>query len=54
VRRFSASAGRVRVALRLPKRDRRTLARSGRLRVRVVIAPAGGGAAARRVTLRHG
>jgi endo-1,4-beta-xylanase len=54
VRRFSASAGRVRVALRLPKRDRRTLARSGRLRVRVVIAPAGGGAAARRVTLRRG
>ena len=45
-------AGRVTVVLRLARRDRRALARRHRLRVRVVIAPTGGRATARSVTLR--
>jgi hypothetical protein len=49
-RRFAGSAGTVRVVLRLAKRDRRALARAGRLRARLLLTPGG---EARRVTLRR-
>jgi hypothetical protein len=51
-RRFSALAGRFTLALRLSRRDRRTLARRHRLRVRVVLSHSGGDATARSVILR--
>jgi hypothetical protein len=40
-RRFAAPAGAVRVTLRLTMRDRRALTRAGRLRARLLLAPAG-------------
>jgi hypothetical protein len=52
-RRFRAAAGQVRVVLRLAKRDRRALARKGRLAVRLAIAPEGAEPVLRRVTLRR-
>jgi len=52
-RRFRAAAGQVRVVLRLAKRDRRALARKGRLAVRLAIAPDGAEPVLRRLTLRR-
>ena len=49
-RRFAAPAGTVRVTLRLAERDRRALARAGRLRVRLLLSPAG---ETSRLTLRR-
>jgi hypothetical protein len=49
-RRFAGRAGTVRIALRLAKRERRALARAGRLRARLTIAPAG---VSERLTLRR-
>ena len=51
-RRFRGDAGRVRVVLKLARRDRRALARKGRLAVRLAIAPDGAEPALRRLTLR--
>ena len=52
-RRFRGAAGQLRVVLRLARRDRRALARTRRLAVRLVIAPDGAEPALRRLTLRR-